>query len=173
MAKPVKTKAKKSVKSASSVLRDLLNIAPTNEKDMDMFNATAVREVLALHKIDKVDVGYDGSGDSGSIESVEFSKNGKVITLLGVTVEVWEKVSNYSSENNTYATNFISSEMQISEAFERLAENVLDRRGIDWYNNDGGFGNITFSVNENTVSLDHSQRVSSTEEFSDTESWGE
>ena len=173
MAKPVKTKAKKSGKAASSVLRDLLNIAPTNEKDMDMFNATAVREVLALHKIDKVAVEYDGSGDSGSINEVEFSKNGEVITLLGVTVEVWEKVSNYSSANNTYATTFISSEREISEAFERLAENVLDRRGIDWYNNDGGFGNITFSVNENTVSLDHSQRVSSTEEFSDSESWGE
>ena len=34
----------------------------------------------------------------------------------------------------------------LSKAIEEAAEHCLEEHGIDWYNNDGGFGDYIFNV---------------------------
>ena len=47
-------------------------------------------------------------------------------------------------------------------ALKSMAEEFLNYNNIDWYNNDGGFGYVEFSVDEELLKLRHNERVMST-----------
>ena len=79
---------------------------------------------------------YDGSGDSGTVESVS-------------------------------ATDAKNDEVKLPEDVEKAiaeaAEKHLEEHGIDWYNNDGGFGEFIIDVDKGTRTLKHNTRISDTE----------
>ncbi len=79
---------------------------------------------------------YDGYGDSGSVESVEArDKDSKEVKLPE----------------------------DVRKAIEEAAECYLSNHGIDWYNNEGGFGDYILDVAARTQKLEHSERISDTE----------
>ena len=53
----------------------------------------------------------------------------------------------------------------LDTAIEELTDDYLAETNVDWYNNDGGFGDLTIDVDEGTVALEVSIRFteSSTE----------
>ena len=96
-----------------------------------------------LQKLDglgvtNVDVEYDGSGDSGSVESVTATGRG-----LGATAE-------------------ITLPEELRQACDDAAVECLEEKGIDWYNNDGGFGHFYIDVVAKTCKLEHEERVNET-----------
>ncbi len=71
---------------------------------------------------------YDGSGDSGSIETVYGKDKEGEIIYLDTDVE--------------------------SKAEEMLYEVLSNNYEYDWYNNDGGYGSVTIDLEDKTWRVD-------------------
>lgn len=100
----------------------------------------SVLKYLASIGVERVDVEYDGEGDSGSIQSVEFiSKSdyifsGEILNRDKITTTI---------ENATYA--------------------ILAEQSLDWVNNDGGYGTVHINTKDLSVTINHEQRITDTE----------
>lgn len=80
----------------------------------------------------KLVIHYDGSGDSGEVESV------RAFRASGEEFEVSDMV----------------------ETADRAACDILSGQGIDWYNNDGGFGDVILDVEAGTIKIEDNARFS-------------
>lgn len=76
-------------------------------------------------------VEYSGSGDDGQVEDVVV----------------------YTQRNPDVVI-----EVPFTEALGEFVTEALQREGIDWYNDEGGYGTCTFNVGERRASIDHHQR---------------
>lgn len=45
------------------------------------------------------------------------------------------------------------------QEIENAASNVLSGQGIDWYNNEGGFGDVVFNVITGKITIEHNYRI--------------
>ena len=55
----------------------------------------------------------------------------------------------------------------LNEAIDELTYDYLEETGVDWYNNDGGYGELVIDVNAGTVALEVNVRYTeSTTEYS-------
>lgn len=85
--------------------------------------------------VETVVVVYDGSGDSGCVEQVTAMGKGKEVHLPG----------------------------DISDAVGEAAERHLEEKGIDWFNNSGGYGTFTLDVKTGKRKLEHNERIEDSE----------
>lgn len=116
----------------------------------------------------KAVVYFDGCGDSGSIESVNFYKvQGQAVIDLAVLHSDTLKTKKYpivcSDTSYDQATQSWKRKDEdklcdATELIEHIAYEKLDESGIDWYNNDGGFGEVTFYFDNKEIELDMNQR---------------
>lgn len=86
-----------------------------------------VIEDLRKIKVKKVEINFSGGGDDGSIEYVEFLPD------------------------------TITESEELKDQIEEWAYIVLDLIGVDWCNNDGGFGFIKINVHQGTYSYEVNQ----------------
>jgi hypothetical protein len=98
--------------------------------------------------ISRIEIPFDGAGDSGSIETME-------IRLL-------DSLGNIVVEPDT-DDNFI--ELLVDFAYEYL-EKFYD---YDWYNNEGGYGTININLEEKEIDVEGWQRVSTVEDAHDSQ----
>jgi len=81
-------------------------------------------------------VHYNGEGDSGEIEGVRA----------------------YSDRENEVEVTVTFDEERVSGA----ASDVIAGKGIDWYNNEGGFGDVVlFTKGKGSIKIEHNYRVES------------
>lgn len=101
--------------------------------------------------IKKVCVYYDGGGDSGAIESITYTTDPDIEfdALQG-----W----NQGADLNDYNSDLYS---LIGDYCHDMLLNDIE----DWWNNDGGFGNVNIDVEEGTYEILNSIRVTDYEEF--------
>jgi hypothetical protein len=78
-------------------------------------------KLLTETKVEQVAVSFDGAGDSGSVDQVSLTPEPSVDGLV------------HTKES-------------VHKAVEDFAYAWLDITGIDWYNNDGGYGDLTIDV---------------------------
>jgi hypothetical protein len=79
--------------------------------------------------IQRVEIRYDGSGDSGSIDDVDFYK------------EKWESVDDVAED--------------LRGLCEDLGYHILNQHyQWDWYNNDGGYGTVIITPDTDTITID-------------------
>jgi hypothetical protein len=98
--------------------------------------------------INKIEITFSGSGDSGDIDDlIYYDINGKYY---------------YSREmvGNSYMTDHEYDLLQ-SDCYDFIDDAI---EGADWYNNEGGFGNITLDLDTMTANVEYSQRT--VEEYS-------
>lgn len=122
-----------------------------------MENVRRILPVLRDHNIMKVTVEFDGSGDSGSIQCVHYNVDN--FDGNNVDVEVVSVTSRFSSEESRWVRLQENSRKNLNAAIEALTYDYLDEADVDWYNDDGGFGELVIDVNEGTVSLEVNVRV--------------
>jgi hypothetical protein len=122
-------------------------------------NKAHVKQILEMLKgagADKIIVGFDGSGDSGSVHSVDIcDEQGKALQLnfgvvYAVTSSTWKDGKWEQKEEDKM--------MPVKEALETFCYDMLEKTGIDWYNNDGGFGELTITLDPVEVQLEVNQR---------------
>jgi hypothetical protein len=116
------------------------NIFP-NEQDK-----TTLLTQLNLLGAKEVRVEFQGGGDDGQIEGVYMLDNNGAYVDVPDDMIAWtyQTYGNQQSEQK---------EIKLVDALEDLCNRALDDTGLDWYNNDGGQGNLTIDFKENPPSI--------------------
>lgn len=114
---------------------------------------------LNLLGVKEVEVEFSGGGDSGQIDSVMYSD----------THGDWHQIPNdlISWTKQAYGEQEAKPErMTLNDVLEDLCYRALDKCGLDWYNNDGGQGNLVIDFNETPpeIKLNVSINYTSTED---------
>jgi hypothetical protein len=117
-------------------------------EDSRPHNKNLIFAALAEAGIHRVTVDYDGSGDSGQIESIEAwdVRNERMPFPPGVRIQL-------ASENPDYPLR----EQSLEAAVEHVCWDYLEIY-CGWENNDGAFGAFVFDVPGGTVTLEHNER---------------
>ena len=118
-------------------------------------NKAALFDVLAAADITSLVVTFDGSGDSGQIESIN-ARIGDILTELpAADIEIATPTWDGSGvERRT---------LPLAQAIEELAYDFLRDTHSGWEINEGAFGEFTFDVGERSIQLDYNGRVESYE----------
>ena len=95
-------------------------------------------------------VRFDGSGDSGSIDEVYIDLKEPLI------VEYDEESTRYDGDK--WVTTSTTKQVQLRDALEQITYDMLEKTGIDWYNNDGGYGELNVDLVQGTIQLEVNSR---------------
>lgn len=140
-----------------------------------------IMAALRAQDIIKVVVEYEGSGDSGDIQNVTAYRKGKKkispeedhepTSDSGNTVKLSGNIkykslkSDWNEKKKKYIHSFTEEDKSLEDACSDFASEYLSHLGIDWYNNEGGFGDIEINVTSNKVIAHHNARVESSEYY--------
>ncbi len=102
-----------------------------------------------------IKVHYDGGGDSGAVEVIAYTKV-KCATPGDVDdeIDVWD--------NDMSLSGLDSSAYSLIEDFaqDKILEDIED-----WWNNEGGFGNLSICVPSGKYSINNHIRITETEDY--------
>ena len=119
-------------------------------------NLLAIREVLLAHGVPEVVVRFDGSGDSGSIDEVNFPSD---IGFDPEAVQVaFRKTCIHRSADNWQAE-IVEERVDVAHAVELLVTDYLEITGVNWYDNDGGWGEFSLDVESGEASMEINVRL--------------
>ena len=107
-----------------------------NEQDK-----TTLLTQLNLLGAKKVRVEFQGGGDSGQVEYVGYQDKNDEWNTIPDEITSWTKQTYGSQEPQ-------QERISLDEVLEDLCYRALDETGLDWYNNDGGQGNMTIDFSE-------------------------
>jgi hypothetical protein len=111
------------------------------EETLDTWQKAVV--FLKDRGVKKIRVTYEGSGDSGAIEDVDY----------------------YDKEDDEHYCIQLGITDSQHDDIQNLAYPMLD--GIeDWYNNEGGYGSIYIDLDEFTYNIENNIRVTEVETYS-------
>ncbi|MDD2878320.1 MAG: hypothetical protein PHT60_14090 [Acidiphilium sp.] len=132
-----------------------------------LFNA------LKAAGITRVTVNFDGSGDSGQIESVE-ARDGannpmelpaETITYPSAVMEPrYESCSATASGQRFvgYEVHEVEKTAPLQDVIEEIFWDFIGAKHGGWENNDGGFGECHFNVDEGVIRLEMNERYTET-----------
>lgn len=113
-------------------------------------NLRRILPVLREYDVATVYVGFDGCGDSGSIHTVRYDPD----DFDGNAIEVDVVTITSRHEAGGWVSNREVSRQSVDKAVEELTYDYLEETDVDWYNNDGGYGELEIDVEEGSVSLE-------------------
>ena len=113
-------------------------------------NKAALFDALAAADITCVVVTFDGAGDSGQIESVEARRGEQTTELPSTVVEIATPVWDGSGLDRRT--------LPLQDAIEELAYTLLEETHDGWEINEGAWGEFTFDVAAQTITLDYNER---------------
>jgi hypothetical protein len=103
-------------------------------------------EQLRAAGASSITISFDGSGDSGSIESVDIYNADNQRMQIDLTVIYPKEKSSWVDDK--WITETEEKEIPIADALEAYCYDELEKTEIDWYNNDGGFGQMTINLDD-------------------------
>jgi len=107
---------------------------------------TTLLTQLNLLGAKRVVVEFQGGGDDGQVEGVYlYDQNGNDIDIPNDMI-AWTTLTYGNQESEQKQTKLV-------DALEDLCSRALDDTGLDWYNNEGGQGNLTINFNDNPPSI--------------------
>jgi hypothetical protein len=109
---------------------------------------------LADLGITGVKVKYDGGGDSGAIEWIGFTK-----VPCETPEDVNDRVEDWETESN-----LASIDGYLFSQIENFADDILSDIE-DWWNNEGGFGDLCICVPSGKYIINNHIRITETEDF--------
>ncbi len=122
-----------------------------------MENLRRVLPHLRTADVAEVRVSFDGGGDSGSIQSVDYDVQ---IDEANIVVDVL--VNSRHFDEGTWVVAQETVRKSLSDAIEVIADDYLEETDVDWYNDDGGYGEMVINVAEGTVSMEINTRYTET-----------
>lgn len=115
----------------------------------------------------KVRVEFDGSGDSGTIENpILFDQESNPIDLTNATFD-WYKASGKFEGGKWIHTVEPTPNMPVNDILIQITEDALEEEGLDWYNNEGGYGvlNIDLTTTPANITMSVSIRIVNTDDY--------
>lgn len=110
----------------------------------------AVFDALATAGVTHVLVSFDGYGDSGQIEHIEFKAGDAVVAAPQAQIEI-VRAKWGQDEPERAATS-------MADAIEQLIYDILNAAYGGWEDNEGSFGEFIFDVAGRTITLDYNER---------------
>lgn len=115
-------------------------------------NLRMILPVLRQRHITDVTVSFDGSGDSGSIECIHFQ--GPMSQEVFEALPVHYLESNRTFDDGVWLRAVTPTQGTLRDAIEALTYDYLEETGVDWYNNDGGYGELIIDVEHGSGTLE-------------------
>ena len=132
--------------------------------DKVKYHANLLFDTLAQTKVSFIEVYFEGCGDSGQIESVDYTDaNGKGIDeayLDKIIVKGSEKTSYHKWDEKT--KKLVKTEATEGNVREILEEICYDKLGAShggWEINEGSYGTFYFDVSTRKVRLEYNERI--------------
>lgn len=126
---------------------------------------SAIADAIKRLGIEKIEVTFDGCGDSGQIEDVTcITKNGGDADLKTVKVGKVEFIRGYRyNVDGTMTPVTEIRESNFEEVIEEICYNMLEKSHGGWEINEGSYGTFTFDFTTGKVHLEYNERVTSVE----------
>ena len=112
-----------------------------------------LRRLLPLLResgVQRVLVDFNGEADSGAIESIVYLPQ-ESEALAEASIETVKSMRSFSEGQWTTISETV--QVPIDEVIDDIANDYLQETGVDWYNDDGGFGQLIIDVERDVVSL--------------------
>lgn len=122
-----------------------------------MENLRRVLPHLRAADVGEVRVTFDGGGDSGSIQSVDYD-----IQLNETDIVVDVLVNSRHFDEGNWVVSQETVRKSLSDAIEVIADDYLEETDVDWYDADGGYGEMVINAAEGTVSMEINTRYTET-----------
>lgn len=117
-------------------------------------NLRTLLPVLREHHVKQVTVCFDGGGDSGSIDRIEYGE----AAIDAAAIEVDIEVNARHFQEGRWVNERGRERKDLNAAIEELTNDYLEEVHVNWWDNDGGFGHLTIDVEEGTVQVEVSVR---------------
>lgn len=138
----------------------------------------ALFEAMRRHGFTRLVYRFEGSGDSGNLEPSVDEYDGLHDDKVEPSAIVFDepvKIKEPSGRTMDGRGNWVQmyddvTAVNLNELGYRMALIVLNNDPHDWYNNDGGYGNIVFEVTKegnNKIECDMNVRIVSSEAYPD------
>ena len=118
-----------------------MSLFPSNEKKIELLTR------LRLLGVSEVRVEFSGGGDGGEISDITASSPQGEIDINKEEM-VWEVEKSVIQQNNEWAKQVEQKAIPLPDIIEQITLEWLEETGHDWYNNDGGQGNMTIDFTE-------------------------
>jgi len=132
--------------------------------DRVKYHTNLLFDTLAQTKVSSIEVSFEGCGDSGQIESVDYTDaNGKGIDeayLDKVIVKGSAKTSYHKWDEKT--KKLVLTEAKEGNVREIIEEVCYDKLGAShggWEINEGSYGTFYFDVSTRKVRLEYNERI--------------
>jgi DnaJ-class molecular chaperone len=134
------------------------NIASTND-------SSAIADAIKRLGIEKIEVTFDGCGDSGQIDEVNcITKDGGDVDLKTVKVGKVKFIRGYQHNSDGTMTPVTEiRESNFEEVIEDICYNMLEKSHDGWEINEGSYGTFTFDFTTGKIHLEYKERVQSVE----------
>ena len=132
--------------------------------DRVKYHSNLLFDTLAQTKVSSIEVSFEGCGDSGQIEAVDYTDaNGKGIdeAYLNKTIVKGSATTAYMQydEKTKQLVDGKSKEGTIREIIEEICYDKLGASHGGWEINEGSYGTFHFDVSGRKVSLEYNERI--------------
>ena len=132
--------------------------------DRVKYHANLLFDTLAKTKVSSIEVSFEGCGDSGQIEAVDYTDaNGKGIDeayLNKTIVKGSEKTSYHKWDEKTKKlVKTEATEGNVREIIEEICYDKLGASHGGWEINEGSYGTFYFDVSTRKVRLEYNERI--------------
>jgi hypothetical protein len=132
--------------------------------DRVKYHANLLFDTLAQTKVSSIEVSFEGCGDSGQIESVDYTDaNGKGIdeAYLNKTIVKGSEKTSYHQwdEKKKKLVLTEAREGNIKEIIEEVCYDKLGASHGGWELNEGSYGTFNFDVSTRKVTLEYNERI--------------
>ena len=123
-------------------------------------------DFLDVNGIEHAEIKFNGAGDSGGIESVEFYDKHHKLYPGSVGDDLLEKplpdikscVGYSISSEGGWVEVFDEAITTVKGTFESICYDALKVKHEGWENDDGAYGSVTFDTEKRTVALEYHER---------------
>ena len=165
-----------SVKELKKIALALEQKVMKNTSSRIKHNKPLLFSALSAHNISRVEVSFDGSGDSGQMEEAEFFRG---VGSNEVQVDSKENVGGVSVEGALISNEstwdpkkrewvYTTKTPTISELIESVCYDLLENNHGGWEINSGSYGKFVLNVVNTGIELEYNERVESVEEHNET-----
>jgi hypothetical protein len=132
--------------------------------DRVKYHANLLFDTLAQTKVSSIEVSFEGCGDSGQIEAVDYTDaNGKGIdeAYLNKTIVKGSAKTSYHQwdEKKKMLVKTEAKEGNIREIIEEICYDKLGASHGGWEINEGSYGTFLFDVAGRKVTLEYNERI--------------
>lgn len=124
-------------------------------------NEKALAAFCLIHRIDAINVDFDGSGDDGAIDGADFWSGDTRVDVSALEIQFWKSPRNVwdSTKNRWVQEDPTQVTEPVGEMVKQHVLDLLERSGVDWYNDDGGYGSWEWYAATSVAAFNVYQRI--------------